>query len=311
MLQLTRFRCGSLVVGFTAHHAVADGRGTSSFLVAWGRATRGLDMGLPPLYHHEGLFMPRLSPRVEFDHRNREYYLPPSPFAVASIADKESILVHKAHFTKDFIAHLRAAASHGLSRPFSRFETILAHIWRTITRARGLAPNETSTIRLSVDGRDRLGVPARYANNLVLWAFPHTTVSDLLTKPLMHAAQLIHDEVGRVADAGYFQSFIDFACSGNIKEEGLSPSAALNLRDVLCPDLEVHSWLTFPFYDLDFGTGSPAYVMPSYFPAEGLIFLMPSYIGDGSIDAFVPVFQDNLEAFKQCCYSISMDGDSS
>jgi shikimate O-hydroxycinnamoyltransferase len=37
-----------------------------------------------------------------------------------------------------------------------------------------------------------------------------------------------------------------------------------------------------------------------------MLFLVPSYIGDGSVDAFVPVFQfqQNLEAFKECCYAM-------
>ncbi|KAF0910704.1 hypothetical protein E2562_004696 [Oryza meyeriana var. granulata] len=258
LLQLTRFRCGSLAVGFTSNHVVADGHATSNFLVAWGRATRGLPMGLPPVHHHADLFKPRSSPR-------------------------------------DFIAGLRAKASEGRGRPFSRFETILAHLWRTMTRARGLSPDETSTIRLSVDGRHRLGAPAEYFGNMVLWAFPRATVSDLLTRPLKHAAQVIHDEVARV-DGAYFRSFVDFACSGAAEKEGLAPSAVL--KDVLCPNVEVDSWLTFPFYELDFGTGSPTYFMPSYFPTEGMLFLVPSYLGDGSVDAFVPVFNHNLDAFK-------------
>lgn len=301
LLQLTRFRCGSLAVGFTSNHVVADGHATSNFLVAWGRATRGLPAtGLPPPVHHQaGLFKPRAPPRVDHDHRSREYHLP-SPQQSHSAA-AESIVIHKAHFTKDFIAGLRASASEGRGRPFSRFETILAHLWRTMTRARGLSPGETSQIRLSVDGRHRLGLPAEYFGNLVLWAFPTATVADLLGRPLKHAAQVIHDEVARV-DGGYFRSFIDFASSGAVEREGLAPTAVC--KDVLCPDVEVDSWLTFPFYDLDFGTGSPTYFMPSYFPTEGMLFLVPSYIGDGSVDAFVPVFQDDLEAFKKCCYAM-------
>uniref|UniRef100_A0A0D3H9K1 Uncharacterized protein n=1 Tax=Oryza barthii TaxID=65489 RepID=A0A0D3H9K1_9ORYZ len=180
LLQLTRFRCGSLAVGFTSNHVVADGHATSNFLVAWGRATRGLPMGAPPVHHHAALFKPRPSPR--------------------------------------------------------------------------------------------------------------------------HAAQVIHDEVARV-DGAYFRSFLDFALSGaGGDKEGLAPSAVL--KDVLCPNAEVDSWLTFPFYELDFGTGSPTYFMPSYFPTEGMLFLVPSYLGDGSVDAFVPVFNHNLEAFKECCYSM-------
>ncbi|XP_062193274.1 putrescine hydroxycinnamoyltransferase-like [Phragmites australis] len=302
-VQLTRFACGSLAVGFTANHAVADGHATSDFLVAWGRAARGLPMDQSPPHHHPDLFPPRDPPRVEFEHRGVEYYRPaPTSHTAAHGETQHNIVIHKVHFTKDFIAGLRAMASEGRGRPFSRFETILAHVWRTMTRARGVGnPHQASTIRISVDGRVRLAAPPGYFGNHVLWAFPRATVSDLLNRPLKHAAQAIHDAVARV-DGAYFQSFVDFASSGAVEKEGLEKTAVL--KDVLCPDLEVDSWLTFPFYDLDFGAGSPTYFMPSYFPTEGMLFLVPSYLGDGSVDAFVPVFEHNLEAFKQCCYSM-------
>ncbi|OQU89853.1 LOW QUALITY PROTEIN: hypothetical protein SORBI_3002G283000 [Sorghum bicolor] len=311
VVQLTRFACGSLAVGFTANHAVADGHATSDFLVAWGRAARGLPVGPSPPVHHRGLFPPRHPPFVEFAHRGVEYCRPaPSSHPPAAAhghghgddTQQHNIVIHKAHFTKDFVAGIRAKASEGRGRPFSRFETILAHVWRTMTRARGLGnPLQTSTIRISVDGRPRLAAPPGYFGNLVLWAFPRTTVGNLVNRPLKHAAQAIHDAVAR-ADGAYFQSFVDFASSGAVEKEGLETTAVL--KDVLCPDLEVDSWLTFPFYELDFGAGSPSYFMPSYFPTEGMLFLVPSYLGDGSVDAFVPVFEHNLEAFKQFCYSM-------
>jgi shikimate O-hydroxycinnamoyltransferase len=311
-VQLTRFACGSLAVGFTANHAVADGHATSDFLVAWGRAARGLGPSSSPVpVHRPGLFPPRHPPRADFEHRGVEYYRPalPSPAhahppaAAHGDTRHSSVVIHKAHFTKDFVAGLRARASEGRGRPFSRFETILAHVWRAVTRARGLGvdPLQTSTVRISVDGRPRLAAPAGYFGNLVLWAFPRATVGDLLSRPLKHAAQAIHDAVARV-DGAYFQSFVDWASSGAVDKEVLQTTAVL--KDVLCPDLEVDSWLTFPFYELDFGTGSPTYFMPSYFPTEGMLFLVPSYLGDGSVDAFVPLFEHNLEAFKQCCYSM-------
>nr|CAB3454106.1 unnamed protein product [Digitaria exilis] len=271
LLQLTRFRCGSLAVGFTSNHVAADGHATSNFLVAREYRLAGAGDDDEKQHGHGG--------EVE-----------------------NNIVIHKAHFTKDFIATLRGKASEGRGRPFSRFETILAHLWRTITRARGLSPEVTTQIRLSVDGRHRLGLPAEYFGNLVLWAFPTATVADLLSRPLKHAAQVIHDEVARV-DGGYFRSFVDFATSGDVEKEGLKPSAVCN-EDVMCPNVEVDSWLTFPFYELDFGTGSPTYFMPSYFPTEGMLFLLPSYLGDGSVDAFVPVFEHNLQDFKECCYAM-------
>jgi hypothetical protein len=303
ILQLTRFRCGSLAVGFTSNHVAADAHATSKFLVAWGRATRGLPTGPPPMHHQAGLFKPRAMPCVEHDHRRREY----RPAAAGETehghvhGGAENIVIHKAHFTKDFIASLRGRASEGCGHPFSRFETILAHLWRAMTRSRGLNPDETSRIRLAVDGRHRLGLPAEYFGNLVLWAFPTATAADLLGRPLRHAAQLIHDEVALV-DSAYFQSFIDFSSSGAVEREGLTRTAVCT--DVLCPDMETNSWLTFPFYELDFGTGSPTYFMPSYFRTEGMLYLVPSYVGDGSVDAFIHIFQHNLEAFMECCYAM-------
>jgi shikimate O-hydroxycinnamoyltransferase len=35
-----------------------------------------------------------------------------------------------------------------------------------------------------------------------------------------------------------------------------------------------------------------------------MFFLVPSCLGDGSVDAFVPVFKHTLEAFMQCCCSV-------
>ncbi|CAM0952785.1 unnamed protein product [Alopecurus aequalis] len=301
-VQLTRFACGSLAVGFSANHAVADGHATSDFLVAWGRAARGLALGQSsPPHNHPDLFRPRDMPLVEFEHRGVEYCRPTPNPENEHHASADNVIIHKAHFTKDFIAGLRATASEGRGRPFSRFETILAHLWRTMARARGLGPRETSTIRISVDGRRRLATPPSYFGNLVLWAFPRATAGDLLSRPLKHAAQVIHDAVASV-DGTYFQSFIDFTSSGAVEREGLEKTAVIH--DVLCPNVEVDSWLTLPFYELDFGAGSPTYFMPSYFPTEGMLFILPSYLGDGSVDAFVPIFEHNLEAFKQCCYSM-------
>jgi hypothetical protein len=126
-------------------------------------------------------------------------------------------------------------------------------------------------------------------------------VGDLLNRPLKHAAEAIHDAVARV-DGAYFQSLVDFASSGAVEREGLEKTAVL--RDALGPDMEVDSWLSLPFHELDFGTGGPSYFMPAYFPTEGMMFLVPSYTGDGSVNAFVPVLDHNLDAFKHCRYSM-------
>ncbi|KAK3043608.1 hypothetical protein RJ639_001670 [Escallonia herrerae] len=300
-VQLTRFTCGSLVVGFTAHHLVADGQSTSNFLVAWGQACRGLDIG--PLPTPDRAIFPRRDPPCfEFEHRGVEFTnnkLVKKDYPVSV----EDIVVHKAHFTLEFLAKLKQKASSESSGPYSTFESLVAHLWRAITKSRALDNSKTTFVRISVNGRTRLNprVPKDYFGNLVLWAFPSAKVQELLREPLPYAAKLIHDAVAKVNN-NYFKSFIDFA-NYKVEEEDLVPTAVMD-KSSLCPNLEVDSWLRFPFYDLDFGGGCPHVFMPSYFPTEGMMFLLPSFIGDGSIDAFVPVFQDNVATFKRVCYSL-------
>ncbi|TKV92030.1 hypothetical protein SEVIR_9G137200v4 [Setaria viridis] len=325
-VQLTRFTCGSLVVGFTAHHRVADGQATGNFLVAWGLATRRLPAGPLPVCDRATRFQPRDPPRVEFPHRGTEYHLPAAKRHGSEDVDEEEeiggaahdkIKVHKVLFTKEFVARLKARASSSPGpdlpppptaqqrRGYSTFESVVGHLWRTVTAARGLGAGEATKLRISVNGRSRMRppVPREYFGNMVLWAFPVADAGDLVSRPVQHAADLIHRAVSRVDDT-YFRSFVDFASSGAAEAEGLAPTADES-QVVLCPDLEVDSWLGINFYDVDFGGGCPFYFMPSYLPMEGTMFLLPSFLGDGGIEAYVSLFEGHLEEFKRICYNIA------
>ncbi|KDP34340.1 hypothetical protein JCGZ_11223 [Jatropha curcas] len=230
-VQLTRFACGSLVIGFTGHHLVADGHSASNFLVAWGKATRGLDINPLPL-HDRTIFNPRNPPYFEFEHKGKK---------LKSIK---------------------------------------------------------SILQCSVNGRARMNpkVPNEYFGNLVLWTYPSSKVEDLVQEPLGYAAKLVRNAVESVNDK-YFKSFIDFA-TVKAKEEDLVPTADANVSTCI-PNLKVDSWLRFPFYELDFGGGSPCIFMPSYIPIEGFMFLLPSCNGDGSADACITLFRKNMDIFKQ------------
>ncbi|GAA0147023.1 acetyltransferase [Lithospermum erythrorhizon] len=305
-IQLTRFKCGSLVIGLAGHHLVADGLSASNFLVAWGQATRGVDINPLPFLDHT-IFTPREPPQFDqFKHRGVEYMNRKNKhFPLKNHVNQDEIDACKVCFDKTFIARLKAEASSRIDsdkRPYSTFESLLAHVWKTITKARGLSDNETTHVKISVNGRMRVTpkVP-NYFGNLVLWAFPTSKSKDLITEPISYAAKIVHDSVAKVND-DYFRSFIDFA-SYKVEEEDLIPTADVN-KHVLCPNVNVDSWLRFQFYDLDFGTGCPFAFMPSYIPVDGLIFLLPTSKEDGSIDVIVSLFKEKLETFKQICYSL-------
>ncbi|CAL9775419.1 unnamed protein product [Musa acuminata subsp. burmannicoides] len=299
-VQLTRFACGTLTVGITSHHLIADGHAASNFLVAWGKATRGLPMDPRPL-HDRGAFIPRNPPCVEYEHRGVEFK-PKNASDTENVPLTADIVIQKAHFTREFLERLKAKASRGADRRYNTFESLMAHLWRVVSEARGLDEHITSHVRISADGRARLrpSVPGEYFGNLVLWAFPRAKVGDLVNKPLQFAAALVREGITRLDD-GYFRSFIDFASSEKVKEEGLEATAEVHER-VMSPNLEVHSWLRFPFRDVDFGGGNPFLFMPTYTREEGMLVLMPSAIGDGSIEVYVSLLRRNVAAFTQLCY---------
>ncbi|KAL6662083.1 hypothetical protein ACP70R_001467 [Stipagrostis hirtigluma subsp. patula] len=319
LVQLTRFTCGSLVVGYTMHHAVGDGFAACNFLLAWGQATRGAAVDPVPVHDRESFFVPRDPPRVEFEHRGVEFKRRDDDTSASSsdsdgvaggdAGDDDEVVIHKVRFSREFISELKSRASAGAPRPYSTIHCVVAHLWRCMTKARGLDGGEVVTgLRVAVNGRAKMTrprLPEGYTGNAVLWARPTTTARELVAEPLRHAAELIRRELARIDD-GYFRSFIDFASSGAVEAEGLVPTADV-AEMVMCPDVEVDCLLRAPFYDLDFGGGRPFFFMPSYHPAEGVIYILPaSPLGDGSVEAHVSLFGRAMDTFKGCCYSLAV-----
>ncbi|MCL7023374.1 hypothetical protein MKW94_003801 [Papaver nudicaule] len=310
LVQLTRFTCGSLVISFSSNHMVADGLFVSRFMVAWGQACRGVDIHPRPS-HNRSIFSPRVPSCVKFDHMTAE-------IAKRDVIQKfvrppysgDDVIQHKVHFTPEFTAKLKSKASSSLSgivtgeqRPYSTFVSLAAHLWRTITKVRGLAEFQKTEMRISVNGRRRMKprVPDEFFGNLVLWANPEAQAKDILDEPLSGTAEMIHEAVGKVND-DYFKSYIDFA-NYNIQEEDFIPRKKVYVPS-WWPNVEVDCWLGFPFGEFDFGVGKPCVFMPLFHNWEGVIYLLPSFGGDGGIDVHISLFQQQLDLFERLCYSI-------
>ncbi|CAL4983887.1 unnamed protein product [Urochloa decumbens] len=302
LVQVTRFPCGGLAVGYAMHHAVGDGRATSSFLVSWGQATRGAAISPVPVHDRVSMFIPRDPPRVEFDHRSIEFKKPRRHDGGDKVPDGgEAVVVHRVSFSREMVSELKSCSSASTAQPYSTAQCVVAHLWRCITEARMLSGGTVTKLHLAVNGCARMRVPKGYTGNMVLWAQPVTTAGELAARPLRHAAELVSRAVARV-DERYFRSFVDFASSGAVEKEGLVPATGA-AEVVLCPDVAVYSQLGFPVYDMDFGGGRPFLHMPSYMPEEGVVFIAPSSSGDGGIDAYVSLFSNAMCVFKSCCYT--------
>ncbi|KAF8751954.1 hypothetical protein HU200_012014 [Digitaria exilis] len=148
LVQITRFACGSLVLGHTMHHAVGDGFAICQCLLAWGQATRGVAIDPLPVHDRESFFVPRDPPKVEFEHRGVELTVPEEDKNPSNINDDDAsnndvLVTHKLHFSREFISDLKSAASAGMPRPYSLMQCLMAHLWRCITMARGLTGDKS------------------------------------------------------------------------------------------------------------------------------------------------------------------------
>ncbi|KAF8391541.1 hypothetical protein HHK36_023847 [Tetracentron sinense] len=299
-IQLNRYACGGLVIGQTSHHRVADGQSMSSFNISWARIVRGLDVDLIPFHDRSSVSVPRNPPKFEFNHRSIE-------FRKSTVLDtstfSSSIENFVVNFSSDFINKLKSKVSEGNQR-YSTFECLLAHLWKKVTQARGLAPEECTQVRVAVNGRARMkpAVPMEYFGNLVLWAYPSLRVKDVLEESHSNVAKAIHGAVTGI-DNAYFQSFIDFGELAKGDGEELVATAP-EIGNSLCPNLEVDSWLRFQFHDLDFGGGGPCAFLPPNLPVEGLLIFVPSCKEKGGVDVFLALLHEHVQLFKQICHSL-------
>ncbi|TVU48139.1 hypothetical protein EJB05_07765, partial [Eragrostis curvula] len=305
-IKFNRYKCGGLVIGITSHHQVADGHSMSTFFSTWASAVRaGKDFTVAaptPFLDRAATAVPRGKPMPVFDHRNIEFKggnggVGSKSYAVVPMNKIKNLTVH---FTAEFVAELKAR----VGVRCSTFQCLLAHVWKKITAARGLAPDAFTQVRVAVNCRARASppVPMDFFGNMVLWAFPKLQVKDLLTSSYDRVVGAIRNAVARV-DGEYIQSFVDFGAVADASGENLAATAAA-AGTMLCPDMEVDSWLGFQFHQMDLGTGPPCAFLTPDLPIEGLMIFVPSSAAKGGIDLFVAVVEDHVGAFLQICHSL-------
>ncbi|KAF3792638.1 Agmatine coumaroyltransferase-2 [Nymphaea thermarum] len=303
MVQLNRFDCGGLVIGLCASHKVADGQAMSNFFVSWSQLVRSPEMELDrrPILDSESLLVPRNPPVCSYPHERLEFSDSPPPAGeTADVSDKIHNVV--VNYPWEFVNELkkRASSTSPAGLQPSTFACLLSHVWRKVSIARGLRDDEVTSVRVLVNGRPRLGIAPEFFGNVVLDAYPKTTVEELVKEGVGYGARAIKEAVGKV-DGDYFQSFIDF---GEVnKEKELVPSQDIG-DNFLSPNLEVDSWLGFRFHEVDMGAGAPYAFRPSWIPMEGLVIFVPAPSEKGGVDLIITLFKEHTETFKKIAHFI-------
>ncbi|XP_021740968.1 anthranilate N-benzoyltransferase protein 3-like [Chenopodium quinoa] len=307
MVQVTRFKCGSVCMGCATHHNVIDGFASGYFLVSWARFARGLDLPVMP-FHDRALYVaPRDPPQIKFRHLEYEPPLPPIlPKGLTGEMSSARECMFK--FSKRYINTLKL---HATSQPqeaqtlkLSTYEVLAGHIWRSTCRARGLTGDQYVKLYIPTDGRSRLRdptLPRGYFGNVVFFAACVAKARDITCKPVSYAATMVHEALKKVESTEYLRSAIDY-----IESQPNLDTLVRGVEHVTCPNLVINSWAKLPFNLGDFGWGKPNTVAQGGIRHEGQAFFIPSPNEEGVILLTIKLYNDHIPLFENYLYDFEI-----
>ncbi|VAH25032.1 unnamed protein product [Triticum turgidum subsp. durum] len=201
-VQVTELADG-VFVGMSLNHAVADGSALWHLVNTWSEMSRqsdGADIS-SPLPVHRRWFLDGCPVPVPLPFGKLED-IPVSRRTAddhPSSVNEECFLNFSAEMVKQLKARANAeitGTSNGTTT-ISSLQAVLAHLWISVTRARRLAPDHSTTYVILVGCRDRVdGLPAAYAGNAVARAEAVSAAGEILERGLGFAASLLNRAVG-------------------------------------------------------------------------------------------------------------------
>lgn len=301
-LQVTYFECGGVALGVGMEHHIADGMSGIHFINTWSDFARGETLKLEPVIDRS-LLRARSPPAPKYPHI--EYQPPPSlkPALLNGYTKHHHetpsryTVVELFPFTKEQLAKLKdTAADPGTF--YSSYVALSAHIWRSVTHARGLGSDQETKLYVATDGRGRLHppLPRGYFGNVIFTSTPVARAGDLTAESLSFAAGKLQAAVKRMDD-DYLRSALDYLeCQPDLSKLVRGAAHYGN------PNLGITSWTGLPVYDCDFGWGRAVYMGPAHIGYEGLCFVLPSPTKDGSLTLALRLRSDHMNEFRKVVY---------
>ncbi|CAD6333656.1 unnamed protein product [Miscanthus lutarioriparius] len=299
--QLTVLGDGAVFVGFVANHAVVDGTSFWHFFNTWAGLCRGGAPIREPDFRRNFFgdstavlrFPGGVGPAVTFDAEAplRERIL---HFSAAAIRELKATANHsKRTGHQDAEANgklVHDSRLHGrCSSEISSFQSLCAHIWRAVTRARRLlAADKTTTFRMAVNCRHRLrpAISPLYFGNAIQSVATTATVAELASNDLGWAAARLHATVTSHEDGEIRRAAAEWEGAPRCFPLGNPDGAALTMG----------SSPRFPMYDgNDFGWGRALAVRSGRANKfDGKMSAFPGQAGDGSVDVEVCLAPDTM-----------------
>ncbi|VAH33810.1 unnamed protein product [Triticum turgidum subsp. durum] len=259
-LSVTYFKCGGVSLGVGMQHHVADGMSGLHFINSWSDLCRGAKIAVMPFIDRT-LVRARDPPTPSYPHI--EYQ--PAPAMLSSVPQALSgkptpppTAVDIFKLTRSELGCLRSQLPTGEGAPrFSTYAVLAAHVWRCVSIARNLAPEQPTKLYCATDGRQRLQppLPEGYFGNVIFTATPLAEAGKV-TSGLAEGAAVIQGALDRMT-SDYCQSALDYL--------EMQPDLSALVRGAhtfRCPNLGLTSWVRLPIHDADFGWGRPVFMGP-------------------------------------------------
>lgn len=296
VLQVTHFKCGAVSLGVGLHHILADGTSALHFINSWSDVARGLPVSTPPFIDRT-LLRARDPPNPAFHHI--EYDPPPTILNSTPQSQPKTTCTKIFKITPEQLGSLKAKVriEDGAVR-HSTYETITAHIWRSMCKARGLSDDQASKLYISTDGRFRLNpqLPPGYLGNVLFTTTVMGLSGEIQSKPLARTMERIHEALVRMDDE-YLRSALDY-----IEAQPDLNALKRGPHTYASPNLNIVSWIRLPVHDADFGWGRPVFMGPARVFCEGNAYILRSPVNDGSLSLFICLEAQHMPLFEKCLY---------
>ncbi|CAG8638949.1 3084_t:CDS:2, partial [Dentiscutata heterogama] len=250
--QHTTFADGSVALGVYMHHQIIDGFGCYTFMKNWGRKARFEQID-PPI-HDRSLLKASGNPPTHVPH---EYFIMKPRSEKTSNIQKSpatsSLTTKIFHFSQDNLKRLIDYYSIGISNEnwISTSDALIAHIWRTSTRARKIDLNTEVFCGIAIDGRDILipPIPKNYYGNTTFHLRLKMDVFQLINGTPSSVALQIRKAVTNMNNS-HIRSIIDW-----IEQQ---PDKSLIMPSFMLNDIAITNWSKLQKSNLiDFGDGTP------------------------------------------------------
>ncbi|KAG7550853.1 Transferase [Arabidopsis thaliana x Arabidopsis arenosa] len=291
-IQVTELKCGSLVVGCTFDHRIADAYSMNMFLLSWA----GISRTDVPISYVPSFKRSLLDPRLPLiiDSSIDQLYMPITSLTVPQeITNPDNILTSRIYYIKaDVLEKLQTLASNGTGKR-TKLESFSAFLWKLLAKhaaTDSVLLTKNSKLGIVVDGRKKLMEQeenCNYFGNVLSVPFGEQRIDDLIHKPLSWVTDEVHKLLESTMTKDHFLNLIDWIETRR-PIPVISRIYGTGFNDG--PVFVVSSGKSFPVTRIDFGWGSPvfgSYHLPRGSRA-GYVMTMPSKVEtDGAGDWMV------------------------